>query len=52
VQYYEEITIPAPKAVPFRFNEKLVPIGDMDPWGKRTFHVRSSLHRLGARLTN
>lgn len=39
-QYYEEITIPAPKAVPFRFNETLVPISDMDPWGKRTFHVR------------
>lgn len=38
-QNYEEIVIPAPKAVPFRFNEALVPIKDMNPWGKRTFHV-------------
>ncbi|GAA5928999.1 hypothetical protein JCM3775_006708 [Rhodotorula graminis] len=46
MEYYEEITIPAPKAVPFRFNEKLVPISDMDPWGKRTFHAYKTLNRL------
>lgn len=39
-QLYDEVTIPAPKAVPFRFDEKLRPISDMDAWGKRTFHVR------------
>lgn len=38
-QYYEEITIPAPKPVPFRFNEELLPISQMDAWGRRTFHV-------------
>jgi len=43
LQHYEEIVIPAPKAVPFRFNESLVPIKDMNPWGKRTFHVTLSL---------
>lgn len=42
-QNYEEIVIPAPKAVPFRFNESLVPIKDMNPWGKRTFHVSLNL---------
>mgnify|MGYP001570104958 len=39
-QEYEEITIPAPAAVPFRFDEALLPIDQMDPWGQRTFHVR------------
>ncbi|KAK4052108.1 putative steryl acetyl hydrolase mug81 [Microbotryomycetes sp. JL201] len=43
---YEEITIPAPKAVPFRFDEALVPISGMDAWGKRTFHAYESLNRL------
>ncbi|GAA5908844.1 uncharacterized protein JCM6883_004186 [Sporobolomyces salmoneus] len=43
---YEEIVIPAPKAVPFRFNESLVPIQDMNPWGKRTFHAYKTLNRL------
>ncbi|BGP18968.1 hypothetical protein JCM10213_002613 [Rhodosporidiobolus nylandii] len=43
---YEEITIPAPKAVPFRFNEKLVPINELDAWGKRTFHAYKTLNRL------
>ncbi|GAA5924697.1 uncharacterized protein JCM15063_005710 [Sporobolomyces koalae] len=45
-EHYEEITIPAPKAVPFRFNESLVPIKDMNPWGKRTFHAYKTLNRL------
>ncbi|GAA5916218.1 hypothetical protein JCM6882_001112 [Rhodosporidiobolus microsporus] len=45
-ELYEEITIPAPRAVPFRFNEKLVPIQDLDVWGKRTFHAYKSLNRL------
>ncbi|BGP22414.1 DNA/RNA helicase, DEAD/DEAH boxtype [Rhodotorula toruloides] len=45
-ELYEEITIPAPKAVPFRFNESLVPIGEMDAWGKRTFHAYKTLNRL------
>ncbi|KAM0787951.1 hypothetical protein ACM66B_006155 [Microbotryomycetes sp. NB124-2] len=44
--HYEEITIPAPKAVPFRFDEALVPISSMDAWGKRTFHAYESLNRL------
>lgn len=44
-QEYEEIMIPAPKAVPFRFDEALLPIDQMDAWGKRTFHV-SSRRRL------
>ncbi|KAK4699669.1 hypothetical protein P7C70_g6591, partial [Phenoliferia sp. Uapishka_3] len=43
---YEEITIPAPKAVPFRFDEALLPIKDMDQWGQRTFHAYKSLNRL------
>ncbi|GAA6006189.1 hypothetical protein JCM10207_000556 [Rhodosporidiobolus poonsookiae] len=43
---YEEITIPAPKAVPFRFNESLVPIKDLDYWGQRTFHAYKTLNRL------
>ena len=41
-QLYEEVTIPAPKAVPFRFDEKLRLISEMDPWGRRTFHVSGS----------
>ncbi|GAA6008054.1 hypothetical protein JCM11491_006594 [Sporobolomyces phaffii] len=45
-EHYEEIVIPAPKAVPFRFNEALVPIKDMNPWGKRTFHAYKTLNRL------
>ncbi|GAA5891840.1 hypothetical protein JCM5296_003246 [Sporobolomyces johnsonii] len=45
-EHYEEITIPAPKAVPFRFNEAPVPIKDMDPWGRRTFHAYKTLNRL------
>ncbi|KAK4050583.1 putative steryl acetyl hydrolase mug81 [Microbotryomycetes sp. JL221] len=44
--HYDEITIPAPKAVPFRFDEALVPIKSMDAWGKRTFHAYESLNRL------
>lgn len=43
-QLYEEVTIPAPKAVPFRFNETLRPISEMDPWGRRTFHVSVIFH--------
>ncbi|KAM0749869.1 Sec63-domain-containing protein [Meredithblackwellia eburnea MCA 4105] len=43
---YEEITIPAPKPVPFRFNEAPVPIREMDEWGQRTFHAYKSLNRL------
>ncbi|KAI5477077.1 DNA/RNA helicase, DEAD/DEAH box type [Pseudohyphozyma bogoriensis] len=43
---YEEIMIPAPKAVPFRFNEAPVPISSMDEWGRRTFHAYKSLNRL------
>ncbi|GAA6042641.1 hypothetical protein JCM8097_008262 [Rhodosporidiobolus ruineniae] len=45
-ELYEEITIPAPRAVPFRFNEKLVPIKELDPWGQRTFHAYKTLNRL------
>ncbi|GAA5976618.1 hypothetical protein JCM5350_006700 [Sporobolomyces pararoseus] len=45
-EHYEEIMIPAPKAVPFRFNESLVPIKEMNPWGKRTFHAYKTLNRL------
>ncbi|SGY69108.1 BQ5605_C004g02960 [Microbotryum silenes-dioicae] len=43
---YEEIMIPAPDPVPFRFNENPVPISAMDAWGKRTFHAYASLNRL------
>ncbi|SCV72482.1 BQ2448_4019 [Microbotryum intermedium] len=43
---YEEIMIPAPNPVPFRFNENPVPISAMDAWGKRTFHAYTSLNRL------
>ncbi|GAA5973379.1 hypothetical protein JCM11641_003101 [Rhodosporidiobolus odoratus] len=43
---YEEVTIPAPRAVPFRFNEKLVPINELDAWGRRTFHAYKTLNRL------
>ncbi|GAA5881164.1 hypothetical protein JCM3774_003993 [Rhodotorula dairenensis] len=45
-ELYEEVTIPAPKAVPFRFNEMLRPIAEMDPWGRRTFHAYKTLNRL------
>ncbi|GAA5949316.1 hypothetical protein JCM21900_005602 [Sporobolomyces salmonicolor] len=45
-EHYEEITIPAPKAVPFRFNEAPVAIKDLDPWGRRTFHAYKTLNRL------
>ncbi|GAA5954365.1 hypothetical protein JCM8115_004564 [Rhodotorula mucilaginosa] len=45
-ELYEEVTIPAPKAVPFRFDEKLRPISEMDPWGRRTFHAYKTLNRL------
>ncbi|GAA5829196.1 hypothetical protein JCM11251_004156 [Rhodosporidiobolus azoricus] len=45
-ELYEEITIPAPRAVPFRFDEKLVPIKDLDIWGQRTFHAYKTLNRL------
>ena len=38
--------IPAPKPVPFRFDEALMPIGSMDAWGQRTFHVSSLTPRL------
>lgn len=38
--------IPAPKAVPFRFDEALLPINKMDAWGQRTFHAYKSLNRL------
>ncbi|GAA5868240.1 hypothetical protein JCM8547_002290 [Rhodosporidiobolus lusitaniae] len=45
-EHYEEITIPAPRMVPFRFDEKLVPIKDLDVWGQRTFHAYKTLNRL------
>lgn len=35
--------IPAPQPVPFRFNEALLPIGSMDAWGQRTFHVHQGV---------
>lgn len=38
--------IPAPKAVPFRFDESLIPISSMDAWGQRTFHVSGTISCL------
>ncbi|PWN54230.1 Sec63-domain-containing protein [Violaceomyces palustris] len=45
-QFYEEITIPPPKTVPFRLNERLVPISEMDTICKGAFPGYSSLNRL------
>lgn len=44
--------IPAPKAVPFRFDEALLPINEMDPWGQRTFHASVLSPCDSIRLTN
>ncbi|KDN48882.1 Sec63-domain-containing protein [Tilletiaria anomala UBC 951] len=44
--YYEEITIPPPKTVPMRINERLVPIPEMDPLCRGAFPGYKSLNRL------
>ncbi|KAL8280408.1 hypothetical protein RQP46_007056 [Phenoliferia psychrophenolica] len=43
---YEEITIPAPRAVPPMTDELPIEIRSMDQWGQRTFHAYKSLNRL------
>ncbi|KAN0066073.1 putative steryl acetyl hydrolase mug81 [Thecaphora frezii] len=44
--FYEEVTIPPPKTVPFRINERLIPIGEMDTLSRGAFPGYKSLNRL------
>jgi antiviral helicase SLH1 len=43
---YEEVTIPPPRAIPMRFNERLIPIGEMDTMCRGAFPGYKSLNRL------
>lgn len=43
---YEEVTIPPPRALPMRVNERLIPIGEMDPICRGAFPGYKSLNRL------
>lgn len=45
-EFYEEITIPPPRTVPMRLNERLVPIQEMDPLCRGAFPGYKSLNRL------
>jgi len=39
-QYYEEIVVPPPKAIPPRATERLVPIDELDDLARKSFPVR------------
>lgn len=43
---YEEVTIPPPKAIPMRGEERLIPIGEMDAMCRGAFPGYKSLNRL------
>lgn len=45
-EFYEEVTIPPPKQLPMRTNERLVPIAEMDTMAKGAFPGYKSLNRL------
>ncbi|PWN37676.1 Sec63-domain-containing protein [Meira miltonrushii] len=45
-EFYEEVTIPPPKQLPMRTNERLVPITEMDTMAKGAFPGYKSLNRL------
>ncbi|GAC95623.1 potential translation-regulating helicase [Pseudozyma hubeiensis SY62] len=45
-QFYEEVTIPPPRTVPMRTNERYVPIPEMDPICRGAFPGYKSLNRL------
>lgn len=45
-QFYEEVTIPPPRQVPFRMNERLIPISEMDSLSRGAFPGYKSLNRL------
>ncbi|EPQ32190.1 uncharacterized protein PFL1_00387 [Pseudozyma flocculosa PF-1] len=44
--FYEEVTIPPPRNVPFRIDERLIPIGEMDTLSKGAFPGYKTLNRL------
>ncbi|KAF8623442.1 hypothetical protein AX15_006384 [Amanita polypyramis BW_CC] len=43
---YEEVTIPPAKPIPPKFNEKLIPISELDPLVRGSFVGYSSLNRI------
>ncbi|PWZ02743.1 Sec63-domain-containing protein [Testicularia cyperi] len=45
-EFYEEVTIPPPKTVPMRLNERFIPIAEMDPICRGAFPGYKSLNRL------
>lgn len=45
-QFYEEVTIPPPRTVPMRTNERYIPIAEMDPICRGAFPGYKSLNRL------
>lgn len=45
-EFYEEVTIPPPKQLPMRTNERLIPITEMDTMAKGAFPGYKSLNRL------
>lgn len=45
-EFYEEVTIPPPKQLPMRTNERLIPIAEMDTMAKGAFPGYKSLNRL------
>lgn len=44
--FYEEVTIPPPKQLPMRTNERLIPIPEMDALARGAFPGYKSLNRL------
>ncbi|KAK0543882.1 putative steryl acetyl hydrolase mug81 [Tilletia horrida] len=44
--FYEEVKIPPPRQVPFRMEERLIPIHDMEPLCRPAFPGYTSLNRL------
>jgi antiviral helicase SLH1 len=45
-EFFEEVTIPPPKQLPFRHQERLVPITEMDSLSRGAFPGYASLNRL------